>query len=144
MHAHLQKLFIFALITFFAVTWTSFLHQGGLSFFDQDKAEGIDISTNPILNSTLGVCSSPHLPRFLADRHNQFQEIFALALPGRADRVVPLLDAANASNISITILDAVRDKQIPIDAWPKTWKQEEDHKSGELGCLVSHVRTWEK
>ena len=60
------------------------------------------------------------------------------------DRVQPLLDAANATQINITILDAVRDKQIPKDAWPKGWSEHPGKKSGELGCLMSHVRAWRK
>ncbi|CAF9908545.1 MAG: hypothetical protein ALECFALPRED_004670 [Alectoria fallacina] len=73
-----------------------------------------------------------------------FQHIFALALPDRFDRVRPLLDAANATNINVTILDAVRDKQIAEDAWPKGWSENHEKKVGELGCLMSHVRTWKK
>ena len=60
------------------------------------------------------------------------------------DRVQPLLEAANATNINVTILDAVRDKQIPKDAWPKGWSEHPGKKVGELGCLMSHVRTWRK
>ena len=60
------------------------------------------------------------------------------------DRAQSLLDAANATNINVTILDAVRDRQIPKDAWPKHWGEQRDPKEGELGCLVSHVRTWRK
>ena len=70
--------------------------------------------------------------------------MYALALPDRFDRVQPLLDAANATNINVTILDAVRDKQVPQEAWPKGWSDHYDKKLGELGCLMSHVRTWRK
>ena len=70
--------------------------------------------------------------------------MFALALPDRIDRVQPLLEAANATNIDVTVLDAVRDKQIPKDAWPKGWSDNGAKTVGELGCLMSHVRTWRK
>ncbi|MCJ1224985.1 hypothetical protein MMC12_001632 [Toensbergia leucococca] len=82
---------------------------------------------NPVTNSTLG-----------------FQQIFALSLPERADRRIPLINAAKATNISFTSLDAVRDKEIPKDEWPKGWNSDNEHKEGELGCLISHKRTWEK
>lgn len=49
----------------------------------------------------------------------KFQEIFALVLPDRDDRKIPLLDAADATNISLTIVNAVRDDQIPKDQWPQ-------------------------
>jgi len=73
----------------------------------------------------------------------QFQEIFALALPDREDRTKPLLDAAKATNLTLTVLNAERDSEIAKDAWPKDWN-ENDHAKGELGCLISHVRTWNK
>ena len=79
-----------------------------------------------------------------ADLREKFQHVFALALADRMDRVQPLLEAANATNINVTILDAVRDKQIPKDAWPKGWSEHPGKKVGELGCLMSHVRTWRK
>ena len=75
---------------------------------------------------------------------SQFQKVFALALSGRGDRVRPLLDAANATNITITQLDAVRDKEIEKDSWPHKWASNRQPQVGELGCLVSHVRTWKK
>lgn len=80
----------------------------------------------------------------LADRGAQFQHVFALALPDRIDRVQPLLHAANATNINVTVLDAVRDRQISEDARPEGWSDHPDKKVGELGCLMSHVRTWKK
>jgi len=55
MHPNVQKLLVFGLITFFVVTWSSFLGQGGLP----SKAEETKKSKNPILNSTLGVCPLP-------------------------------------------------------------------------------------
>lgn len=74
---------------------------------------------------------------------SQFQKIYALALPGREDRTKPLLDAAKATNLTITMLNAVKDAEISMDSWPKDW-DEGSHTSGELGCLVSHLRTWNK
>jgi len=55
----------------------------------------------------------------------------------------PLLDAANATNITLTILKAVRDAEIARDSRPNGWR-EEDHVVGEIGCLVSHLKTWNK
>ena len=54
-----------------------------------------------------------------------------------------LLDAGNATNIDITILNAVRDADIAHDDLPDRWNNQ-NHRVGELGCLVSHVRTWNK
>lgn len=56
------------------------------------------------------------------------------------------MNAANATNITLTILDAVRDEEIPKDEYPKGWvvDGEGSHKVGEIGCLRSHVMTWEK
>ena len=42
-----------------------------------------------------------------------------LSLPDRLDRRVPLLAAANGTNITLTVLDAIRDRQIPQSDWPK-------------------------
>jgi len=55
----------------------------------------------------------------------------------------PLLSAANATNITVTVLDAVRDAEIAKDKFPKGWI-ENFHAVGEIGCLVSHLRTWNK
>ncbi len=76
--------------------------------------------------------------------HKQFQKVFALALPDRADRTVPLLDAANATNITLTVLDAVRDEQIAQDSWPPDWAKYRQPERGELGCFISYLRTWKK
>lgn len=45
--------------------------------------------------------------------------------------------------MTFTVLDAVRDAEIEKTAWPKDWKKD-GHKIGELGCLISHVRTWNR
>ena len=42
-----------------------------------------------------------------------------LSLPERGDRRKPLLAAANATNLSITVLDAIRDRQIPQSDYPE-------------------------
>lgn len=90
------------------------------------------------------LCS--HLVASFSDELAQFQEIFALSLPDRKDRRVPLERAANATNITLTVLDAVRDEEISKDKYPKGWVVDGDdsHKVGEIGCLRSHVMTWEK
>lgn len=54
-----------------------------------------------------------------------------------------LVNAANATNITLNVLDAVRDEQIPQDKRPKSWSEAE-HAYGELGCLRSHVMAWER
>ena len=74
---------------------------------------------------------------------SQFQAIYALGLPGREDRIQPLLDAANATNLTLTLLNAARDAEIPRDGWPTGWNEDE-HVEGELGCFMSHLRTWNK
>ncbi|KAF6217563.1 hypothetical protein HO133_006665 [Letharia lupina] len=74
-----------------------------------------------------------------------FQNIFVLSLPERGDRRTPLLAAANATNLTLTVLDAIRDRQIPQSDWPQWWGTNTwVPKDGELGCLMSHVRTWRK
>lgn len=42
-----------------------------------------------------------------------------LSLPERGDRRKPLLAAANATNLTITVLDAIRDRQIPQSDYPE-------------------------
>ena len=64
-------------------------------------------------------------------------------MPDRRDRSQPLIHAAVATNINVTVLNAVRDKEIPEETWPESWNAG-SHQVGELGCLVSHVRTWNK
>lgn len=49
----------------------------------------------------------------------QFEKVFVLSLPEREDRRAPLLAAANGTNITLTVLDAIRDRQIPQSDWPK-------------------------
>ena len=80
----------------------------------------------------------------VADSRQKFQHIFALALPERSDRIQLLLDAAKATNINVTVLDAVRDAEIPEHTWPIGWSDNPDKKVGELGCLTSHTNTWKK
>lgn len=104
-------------------------------------------SLDSIANRTLGVRHFLALTPLttLSDELKQFQEIFALSLPDRKDRRLPLVRAANATNITITILDAVRDEQIPKEKIPEGWAVDgHTPKYGEIGCLRSHVMTWEK
>lgn len=104
-------------------------------------------SLDPIANRTLGVRHFLVLTSVItfSDRLKQFQDIFALSLPDRTDRRLPLIKAANATNITITILDAVRDEQIPQEKIPEGWGVDgHEPKHGEIGCLRSHVMTWEK
>lgn len=105
------------------------------------------VSLDLIANRTLGVCHISLLTSLIifSDRLKQFQDIFALSLPDRKDRRLPLIRAANATNITITILDAVRDEQIPQEKIPEGWGVDgHEPKYGEIGCLRSHVMTWEK
>ncbi|KAL9099228.1 MAG: hypothetical protein Q9163_005243 [Psora crenata] len=70
---------------------------------------------------------------------------FKSFLGNRGDRRSPLLAGANATNLSITVIDAIRDKQIPHSDWPQGWGTNGwVPKEGELGCLMSHARTWRK
>ncbi|KAL9631098.1 MAG: hypothetical protein Q9164_006074 [Protoblastenia rupestris] len=117
-----QPFVAFGLILLFIFCWSNVLPRRvpHLSSYHLKELE------DAISNSTLG-----------------FQKIYALALPDRKDRIRPLLEAANATNISVTVLNAVRDAEISNDSWPNNWNQE-NHRVGELGCLVSHVRTWNK
>ncbi|KAG8525285.1 uncharacterized protein KY384_008929 [Bacidia gigantensis] len=114
---------LFTLIFFFVFSWSIYL-PGVIHGPPLSELEAVE--ETPIRNATLG-----------------FEKIFALALPDRKDRVRPLLDAANATNITITVLNAVRDSEISETGKPKNWPGER-HRAGELGCLVSHVRTWNK
>ena len=102
-------------------------------------------TTNAIANRTLG-----------------FQEIFALSLADRLDRRESLLKAANATNMTITILDARRDEQVLKSEVPKVftswlliaprmatdvtqgWGTMVKPRRGELGTLRSHVMAWER
>lgn len=111
--------------------------------FRKKKPESLD----SIANRTLGVRHFSVLTCLItfSDRLKQFQDIFALSLPDRKDRRLPLIRAANATNITITILDAVRDEQIPQEKIPEGWGVDgHKPKHGEIGCLRSHVMTWEK
>ncbi len=111
--------------------------------FPQEKAGVIRFHCEPDFGSTS--FSRPHFSNNLSDRLKQFQDIFALSLPDRKDRRLPLIRAANATNITITILDAVRDEQIPKEKIPEGWGVDgHEPKRGEIGCLRSHVMTWEK
>ncbi|KAG8528874.1 uncharacterized protein KY384_006563 [Bacidia gigantensis] len=86
------------------------------------------VEENPILNGTLG-----------------FQNVYVLSLPDRSDRREPLLAGANATNLTITVIDAIRDRQIPKSDYPIDWSTNGwVAKEGELGCLMSHLRFWRK
>jgi hypothetical protein len=61
----------------------------------------------------------PNLVRRVSNGYEQFEKVFAIALPDRKDRIIPLLDAANATNITLHIVDAVRDAQVPKENIPK-------------------------
>ena len=71
----------------------------------------------------------------------QLEKVYVMSLPGREDRLAPMLDAANATDISLTVLSAVSDDQIEGKDRPKGWDQD-GHALGVLGCLMSHARTW--
>ena len=80
-----------------------------------------------------------------ADMLLQFQNILALVLPDRSDRLGPLFATANATNLSLTIVDAKRDKDIPTDDIPQQWGTNGWHpEEGQLGCSYSHIMTWRK
>lgn len=49
----------------------------------------------------------------------QFQKIFAIALKDRQDRIVPLLQAANATNMTIQMVDGVKDVDVTEEQKPK-------------------------
>ena len=75
----------------------------------------------------------------------QFQKMFVLSIPDRSDRRAPLLAGANATNLTITVVDAVRDRQIMPNDRPESWGSDGwEPKEGELGCLMSHLRAWRK
>ncbi|KAL9099742.1 MAG: hypothetical protein Q9163_004808 [Psora crenata] len=117
-----QYIFIaLGLITLFVFSWSN-LPPGSVPHLPFYSTTILD----PISNSTLG-----------------FQKVFGLALPERQDRIRPLVEAANATDVSLTLLNAVRDAEIAPDSRPQGWT-EENHRAGELGCLVSHLRTWNK
>ena len=77
-------------------------------------------SGDPIANSTLGVLNiNITSDRWMYIDSHQFQEIFALVLPHRQDRARPLLAAANATNITITIFDAIADVNVTEQQSPQ-------------------------
>ncbi|KAK3170291.1 hypothetical protein OEA41_009678 [Lepraria neglecta] len=122
-YPHPDKLFAISLLClffFFFFSWRNLLH-GSIPNLSISRT-----SADPVANSTLG-----------------FQAIYTLALPEREDRTQPLRDAANATNLTLTVLNAVRDAEISRESWPSEWKEEE-HVEGEIGCFMSHVRTWNK
>ncbi|MCJ1452368.1 hypothetical protein MMC28_002711 [Mycoblastus sanguinarius] len=123
---HPKALAIFALFVFL-LFWKDIIKDVCSSVASRHTPSTV-IDVNPILNDTLG-----------------FQEVFVLSLPERGDRRKPLLAAANATNLTVTVLDAIRDRQIPQGDWPEWWGTSGwVPKEGELGCLMSHVRTWRK
>ena len=71
----------------------------------------------------------------------QFHKLYALSLPGHEERRRPLLAAANATNLTLTVLDAVYGSEVPDAEKPPRWNT---YKDGELGCLLSHRLTWRK
>ena len=95
------------------------------------------------MNKTIGVRWLYVHMDMITNRGNQFEKTYPLALPGRKDRTRPLLDAAKATNLNLTLLAAVRGMEIEKDTWPEKWI-ENDHVIGEIGCLTSHVRTWKR
>lgn len=144
MHPYLQKVVIFFFIATFIASWSSFLHQSLPTGHHGEETKNASLS-NSIYNNTLGVSLVYVRPYpCIQLTISQYQAVYALVLPDRLDRVQPLLKAANATNINVTVLDAVRDRQIPKDAWPHGWGENREPKEGELGCLISHVRTWKK
>ena len=78
------------------------------------------IEENEILNTTLGVCMTV-LQTYEGCSCNetfQFQKIYALVLPDRQDRAIPLLAAANATGLDIEIVTAYRGSEISQDEIP--------------------------
>ena len=71
----------------------------------------------------------------------QFHKLYALSLPGHEERRRPLVAAANATNLTLTVLDAVYGNEVPDAEKPPRWTT---YKEGELGCLISHRLTWRK
>lgn len=78
------------------------------------------VEESEILNTTLGVCITvpQTLEGSLFDESFQFQKIYALVLPDRQDRAIPLLAAANATGLDIEIVTAYRGSEIPQDEIP--------------------------
>ncbi|KAL9124181.1 MAG: hypothetical protein Q9217_006467 [Psora testacea] len=119
------RVFVGLAIVIFLLSWRDMISN---SFTHLTSRISSIEEEDPILNSTLG-----------------FQNIFVLSLPDRVDRREPLIAGANATNMTLTVLDAVRDRQIPESEWPESWATNGwTPKEGELGCLMSHVKTWRK
>lgn len=121
-------------------------------------------TANPVLNGTLGVSAVPGRQSARepveahADRSPQFEKILVLTLPEREDRRAAIMGAANATNMTLENVGAIRDEHIPESAQPPVrcpimamflspanrcqhWN-ETKHRSGELGCFMSHVKAW--
>ncbi|KAK3168695.1 hypothetical protein OEA41_005143 [Lepraria neglecta] len=127
LHSRNPKAVTVFLALVFLLFWKNIIYDVCTHFTGQYKSIEV-VDKNPIKNETLG-----------------FQEIFVLSLPERGDRRKPLLAAANATNLNITVLDAIRDRQIPVADYPEWWGTNNwVPKEGELGCLMSHLRTWRK
>lgn len=154
---HSRALVVFLMVCILLLFWKDIIRDALPAvpkLPDMPKMPSIDsfhkkkpASLDPIANRTLGVRHFLFLTSLIpfSDRLKQFQNIFALSLPDRKDRRLPLVRAANATNITITILDAVRDEQIPKEKIPEGWAVDgHEPKYGEIGCLRSHVMTWEK
>ncbi|KAI9824328.1 MAG: hypothetical protein M1819_000888 [Sarea resinae] len=114
----------------FLVLWRDSVVQTAQPLLDSaqpylERARFRSSAKNSVQNSTLG-----------------FQKIFYLSLPERQDRRQPLLAAARASDINITLFDAVRGVDVPVDERPPPYLDEtnSEHSSGKLGCLMSHMR----
>lgn len=67
-----------------------------------------------IANATLGVCWSPlgRVREEIADGFQQFQEVAVISLKSRPDRRKGIVDAARTTNISLTILNAIKDEEM--------------------------------
>lgn len=81
-------------------------------------------SPNPyesIANATLGVGRTSREAELgdIANKTIQFQEVTAISLKSRPDRRQGILDAARATNISLKLLNAIVDKEIPTEYIPK-------------------------
>ena len=131
------KIIIFGLIALVVLAWTRY------GDYDASSISSFRVRTkNAIHNETLGVC-----PPFTLSHHPltaiQFEQILVLTLPGRDDRLVPLVDAANATGLTFSSFHAVRDTEVADSELSNDWNRT-NHGEGVLGCLASHVRAWQQ
>ena len=81
--------------------------------------------------------------RFLLVPRWPVTDVTARLLPQRAGTT--LQEDANATDLDVTIFDAVLEEDVPQAEIPPTWATGDFHPTkGHLGCMTSHRRIWQQ